>query len=329
MRMGVIGAGRWGRNYIRTFSSMPGVQLAAICEANENVLETIGKQYPQASRFKDIDSLLASRECDALVVATQATTHKDICRAALQAGLDLLVEKPVTTTVSDAQELIDLAQSQKKLLMVAHTFLFNPAVRRLKQLITEKVPGDIYFIKARRTHLGPIRQDVNVVWDLAPHDLSMMFYLLEERPSEVQAMGASFLKPGTEDVAFVNLRFPSGVVGNIVLSWADSNKERYFDVVGSKARIAFDDLSNLEPIRIFQKGVALHEEQARNFGEFQFVLRDGDILSPKVDMAEPLRVLCDEFLEALRTRKAPYSDGKFGRDVVAVCAEIERQLKTK
>ena len=267
--------------------------------------------------------------CDALVVATQATTHIDICRRALHAGLDLLIEKPVTTTVPDAQELIDLAQSQKKLLMVAHTFLFNPAVRCLKKLITEKVPGDIYFIKARRTHLGPIREDVNVVWDLAPHDLSMMLYLLGETPVEVQAMGASFLNQGNEDVAFVNLRFPSGVIGNIVLSWADSNKERYFDVVGSKARIAFDDLNSLEPIRIFQKGVSLKEERARNFGEFQFVLRDGDILSPKVAMAEPLRVLCDEFVEALCTRKEPYSGGNLGRDVVAVCEEIERQMKTK
>ena len=329
MRIGIIGAGRWGRNYIRTISNMPGVQLSAICEANAGVLETMGKQYPQARQFKDLDALLAAGGCDALVVATQATTHREICCKALRAGLDLLVEKPLTTTVADAEELIDLAQEKQKILMVAHTFLFNPSVRRLKQLLAEKVTGDVYFIKARRTHLGPIREDVNVVWDLAPHDLSMMFYLLEERPVEVQAMGASFLKPGTEDVAFVNLRFPSGVVGNIVMSWADSNKERYFDVVGSRARIAFDDLSNLEPIRIFQKGVALKEEQARNFGEFQYVLRDGDIVSPKVDMAEPLRVLCDEFLCALRTRTNPYSDGKFARDVVAVCEEIERQLKIK
>lgn len=329
MKVGVIGAGRWGRNYIRTFSSMPNVQLAAICDASSSTLEAIGKQYPNAKLFQNVDELITSKNCDALVVATQATTHIDICRKALNAGLDLLVEKPVTTLVSDAQELIQLANDRKKIFMVAHTFLFNPAVRRLKQLLGDGVPGDIYFIKARRTHLGPIRQDVNVVWDLAPHDLSMMFYLLEERPVEIQAMGASFLKPGTEDVAFVNLRFPSGVIGNIILSWADSNKERYFDVVGSKARIAFDDLSNLEPIRIFQKGVALKEEQARNFGEFQFVLRDGDIISPRIDMTEPLRVLCDGFAEAVLTRQEPYSNGKFGSDVVAVCQEIERQLALK
>jgi predicted dehydrogenase len=273
--------------------------------------------------------MLASGVCDAVVVATDASTHYAICKQCLERKVAVLVEKPLTTSEDEGRELTELAERQGVVLMVAHTFLFNPAVRRLKQLLREKVTGDVYFIKSRRTHLGPIRGDVNVVWDLAPHDLSMMFYLLDERPEEIQAMGASFLNPSVEDVAFINLRFPSGVVGNVILSWADSNKERYLDVVGSRARIAFNDLSNLEPIRIFYKGVALKEELARNFGEFQFVLRDGDIVSPQIDMAEPLRILCEEFVQAVQTVTRPYSDGRFGTDIVAACRKIEELLKRK
>jgi predicted dehydrogenase len=329
VNIGVIGVGRWGRNYLRVFSGLPGVKLTAICDADAARASAAGQQWPQAKTLTSVEEMLASGACDAVVVATHASTHYTICKQCLDRKIAVLVEKPLTTREEEGRELSELADRQGVILMVAHTFLFNPAVRRLKKLMQEKVPGDIYFIKARRTHLGPIREDVNVVWDLAPHDLSMMFYLLDERPVEIQAMGASFLNPAVEDVAFINLRFPSGVVGNIILSWADSNKERYLDVIGSRARIAFNDLSNLEPIRIFYKGVALKEENARNFGEFQFVLRDGDIVSPQMEMAEPLRVLAEEFLQAVQTGKKPYSDGQFGSDIVATCRRIEDLLKRK
>jgi len=329
VNIGVIGVGRWGRNYLRVFSGLPGVKLAAICDADAARVSAASQQWPQAKTFTSVEEMLASGTCDAVVVATHASTHYTICKQCLDKKIAVLVEKPLTTREEEGRELSELADRQGVILMVAHTFLFNPAVRRLKKLMQEKVPGDIYFIKARRTHLGPIREDVNVVWDLAPHDLSMMFYLLDERPVEIQAMGAGFLNPSVEDVAFINLRFPSGVVGNIILSWADSNKERYLDVIGSRARIAFNDLSNLEPIRIFYKGVALKEEQARNFGEFQFVLRDGDIVSPQMEMAEPLRVLSEEFVQAVQTGKKPYSDGQFGSDIVATCCQIEELLKRK
>jgi predicted dehydrogenase len=329
VNIGIIGAGRWGRNYLRVFSNLPGVALAAVCDADGARASTAVQQWPQVKVFTSVADLLASGLCQAVVVATDASTHYDICKQCLAHKVAVLVEKPLTTREKEGRELADEAARQGTILMVAHTFLFNPAVRRLKQLLKEKVPGDVYFIKARRTHLGPIRRDVNVVWDLAPHDLSMMFYLLDERPVEIQAMGAGFLDPSVEDVAFINLRFPSGVVGNIILSWADSNKERYLDVVGSRARIAFNDLSNLEPIRIFYKGVALKEERATNFGEFQFVLRDGDIVSPQIDMAEPLRILCDEFIQAVKTGIKPYSDAQFGTDIVATCSRIEELLKRK
>ncbi|HUB68165.1 MAG TPA: Gfo/Idh/MocA family oxidoreductase [Candidatus Methylacidiphilales bacterium] len=329
MNIGIIGIGRWGRNYLRVFSNLPGVKLTAVCDADATRAADAAQSCPQVKVFSDVGEMLASGCCEAVVVATEASAHYAICKQCLEKKMAVLIEKPLTTREEEGRELTELAERQGVILMVAHTFLFNPAVRRLKQLLNEKAPGDIYFIKARRTHLGPIRGDVNVVWDLAPHDLSMMFYLLDERPAEIQAMGASFLKPSVEDVAFVNLRFPSGVVGNIILSWADSNKERYLDVVGSRARIAFNDLSNLEPIRIFYKGVALKEERARNFGEFQFVLRDGDIVSPQIDMAEPLRVLCEEFVQAVQTGTKPYSDGRFGTDIVAACRKIEELLKRK
>jgi predicted dehydrogenase len=211
--------------------------------------------------------------------------------------------------------------------MVAHTFLFNPSVRQIKKCIQDGLIGDIYYAKARRTHLGLVREDVNAVWDLGPHDISMLLFLLGESPLEVQAIGRRMLRKDREDVAFVNLAFPSGTIAQLSLSWADSNKERYLDIVGSRSRIAFDDLNVQEPIRIFYKGISVEPTDDTSFGEFKYLLRDGDIVSPKVAMQEPLRVLCEEFIAALVSRQRPFSDGAFGTKVVDVLCRIEAALR--
>jgi predicted dehydrogenase len=221
--------------------------------------------------------------------------------------------------------LVRLAEERDLLLFVAHTFLFNPSVRRLRQYIQDGTAGDLYYLKARRTHLGLVREDVNALWDLAPHDISMFLYLLGEDPVQVQAMGGTFLREGREDVAFVNLAFPSGVVTNLTVGWADANKERFLDIVGSRARIVFNDLDALEPVRIFYKGIGVEREQV-NFGEFKYLLRDGEIVSPRIQLEEPLKVLCGEFLDCVRQGKGHESDGRFGLRVVEVLERVEKAL---
>ena len=329
IRVGVIGCGHWGKNYVRTFSTLPGARLEAVADLDDKKLEGTLKSHPNIRVFKDYKKLIASGCCDAVVVATVASTHHQIVRNALEAGLDVLAEKPFTMTIADANDLVKLSEDSKCICMVAHTFLFNPSIRKIKEYLDRGEAGKIYYAKARRTHLGLVREDVNAVWDLAPHDISMFIYLLGESPSSVQAVGRRVLRKNREDAAFVNLQFPSGVIANIAVSWADSNKERYLDIVGSKCRISFDDMNMQEPIRIYYKGITveLPEGEESDFGEFKYLLRDGDILSPKVPVQEPLRVLCESFLHAVNTRERPYSDARFGAQVVEVLVNIDEALK--
>jgi predicted dehydrogenase len=327
LRIGVIGCGHWGKNYVRVFSSMTGAELVGIADSAPDKLAALRRTCPEVPAFADHRALIERAGCDAVVVATTASTHHDVAADAVSAGLHALVEKPFTLTVADAADLIRKAERRRLTLMVAHTFLYNPSVRRIQALIREGVVGDVYYLKARRTHLGLVRDDVNAIWDLAPHDISMFLYLLGETPTRIQVVGRRVLKLDREDAAFINLEFPSGVIGNIIVSWADANKERWLDIVGSKARIAFDDLNNLEPIRIYHKGVGRDESVDSNFGEFKYLVRDGDIVSPRIDAQEPLKVLCEDFVGAVRDRRPPVSDARLGRDVVAVLSRIDAALR--
>jgi len=326
LRVGVLGCGHWGHNYVRVFSNFPEVTLAGVAEPIPARLAVASRTAPGAFTTTDYRELLRGGRCDAVVISTHAATHHQLAREAIEAGLDVLVEKPLTLSEADAADLVQRSKQAGRLLMVAHTFLYNPSVWKLKQLLREGVLGDVYYLKARRTHLGMIREDVNAVWDLAPHDISMFIYLLDEEPTLVQAQARCMLRKGREDVAFINLQFPSGVIGNIVVSWADSNKERWLDIVGSRARASFDDLNTAEPIRIFYKGVAVPEPGDENFGEFKHLVRDGEIVSPKIAMQEPLKVLCEDFVASIRERRAPVSDGELGRKVVSVLERIDRTL---
>jgi len=326
IKIGIAGCGHWGKNYARVFSSMEGVELVGIADEKQSARNLAKKIAPGAKIYKSHSELIAGGECDCLIVATIASTHYKVVSDALRAGLDVLAEKPFTLNTQDAETLCDLAEEKNAVLMVAHTFLFNPSVIQLKKYISDGVLGEVYYMRARRTHLGLIRQDVNAVWDLAPHDISMFLYFLGELPSGIQAMGRKILKSEQEDVAFINLRFPSGVIAQIDVSWADSNKQRSLDIIGSKSRLSFDDLNIQEPVRIFEKGISVEHESNPTFGEFKYLQRDGDIVSPKIDVQEPLQTLCNTFVDSVKTRKTPISDGRFGRDVVDVLCRIEQAL---
>jgi predicted dehydrogenase len=263
------------------------------------------------------------------VVATPATTHHAIVRQCLEAGKHILSEKPLTINIEHAEELLQLADESGKVLMVGHTFLYNSGIRKMKELIDQEDFGALYYLHATRTNLGPIREDVNVVWDLASHDVSIFNYLLGAQPTHVSAVGSQLLGNSHHDVAFITLTYPGGVIGNIHVSWADPNKVREVVVVGSTKRIVFDDTNNMERIRVFEKGVAPSPQEAASFGEYHLLIRDGDIISPRLVTSEPLKNQGLHFVECIREGKKPLSDGANGRDVVRVMVAIDQSLNER
>ncbi len=223
---------------------------------------------------------------------------------------------------------MELAEEKKLILMVGHTFLFNNAIKKLKELISNNSLGKIYYINSTRTHLGPIREDVDVVWDLAAHDISIFNYLLDKEPEEVSAVGGFFLKENRCDTAFINLFYENNILAHIHISWLNSNKVRQIEVVGEKQRILFDDLNNLEKLKIFQKGISV-SKPVDNFGEFQYLLRDGDIISPKIELKEPLMNQCLEFIKSIKKGKVEVSDGRFAWKIVNILEKVEESIKLK
>lgn len=326
IRIAIIGCGHWGPNYVRNFTQLKATEVAVCCDLSKKNLNNLKKHFNRIALDTDYKKVLRDGRIDAVVIATPAQTHYQIAKDALLHNKHVLVEKPLSLTYNDCRKLVNLAKTKKRMLMVGHTFLFNPAVRKLKEYITKGTLGKIYYLHATRTHLGLIRNDVNVSWDLVPHDISIFSYLLEEMPIKVSALGGSFLGKPRQDVVFINLVYPTGIIANIYASWADSNKVREVQVIGSRARIVFDDLNNLEKVKLYKKGVSVDKSYV-NFGEFQLLLRDGDILSPKVEPQEPLRLQCQHFINCLKGGKRPFTDGVNGTEVVKVMNAIDKSLK--
>lgn len=326
--IGVVGLGHWGPHYVRIFSQMSGCRLVSFCDTDPGRLREMERAFPGVTATTDPAELCESGDIDAVVVATPASTHSDIALRCINHGKDLLVEKPLALTSADCAGLVEAAGRAGSILMVGHTFLYNAGVKKMKELVDAGDLGRIYYLLFARTHLGLIREDVSAIWDLAPHDVSIASYLLGRRPEGVSAVGSAFLKDGRQDVAFVNVFYPDDVVANIHVSWIDSNKERRVTVVGSERRVVFDDLNDLEAVKIFEKGVSV-EKPVTDFGEFRLLLRDGDIISPRIEPSEPLKNMCQHFLDCLISRKEPLTDGTSGLETVKVMEVIERSLAEK
>ncbi|HEX6386483.1 MAG TPA: Gfo/Idh/MocA family oxidoreductase, partial [Anaerolineae bacterium] len=308
-------------------SELPESRVVALCDCRTERLQEVGRRSPQAVLTGDVEEVAQLTAVDVVVICTGATTHYDITRRCLAAGKHVLVEKPMTTTVADAEALIALADSRGVQLMVGHTFLYNPAIERMKQYLNQNDIGRVYYLYARRTNLGPIRHDVSALWDLAPHDVSIFNYLLDDTPIWVSAVGAKVLRNGQEDVGFITLGYRNGIVGNIHVSWADPNKVRELVVVGSNKRIVFDDTKILERVRIYEKGVAPVEPEAPTYGEFHFEMHDGDIISPRIEVSEPLKNQCLHFLTCVNQGARPLTDGQAGLEVVQVMAAVDRSIE--
>ena len=325
IKIGIVGLGHWGPNYIRCLNSIKGVDVVWCCDLMDNNLAKVS-QSTNIRLTTNYREILDDSSVDAVVVATPASTHHKIIKECLLSDKDILAEKPLTLEPGESMELCRIADEKNKILMVGHTFLYNPGIRKIKELFEEGDLGKIYYLNATRTHLGLIREDVNAVWDLAPHDISIFNYLLNSSPIMVNAIGACHLKKGREDVGFINLVYPDNVIANIEVSWEDSNKERTVRIVGSKARVVFDDIDNLERVKLFKKGIHITEEYD-GFGEFQLQLRDGDIISPMLKLYEPLKEMCLHFVECLEKRKRPLTDGKFGYEIVKIMKDIEIEMQ--
>jgi predicted dehydrogenase len=324
----VIGCGYWGMNYVRIFNELVESRVVAVCDQSAERLKEVSRRFPGAYLTTQVDDAASQPGVDAVVVCTEATTHFNVTRRLLQAGRHILVEKPLTTTTAEADKLIELAESHSAILMVGHTFVFNSGVRKVKEYV-QNGGGRVYYLYARRTNLGPIRRDVNALWDLAPHDIAIFNYLLDSTPQWVSAVGGKVLRNCRDDVGFISLGYPENVLAHVHVSWADPDKAREVVVVKSDKRIVFNDLNGIEQVRVFEKGVSTVEQEPLNYGEFRFEIRDGDIISPRIEPVEPLKHQCRHFLDCVRTGKRPISSGVEGRDVVSVLEAVNRSIECK
>jgi len=322
----VAGCGYWGMNYVRIFSELPESRVVAVCDQRTDRLKEVERCHPTARGTTELEDLLIDPTVDAVVICTDATSHYAIARRCLLARKNILIEKPITTAVNQAEELAALSESNRVTLMVGHTFIYNAGIRKVKAYL-KQAPENIYYLHARRTNLGPIRRDVNAVWDLATHDIAIFNYLLDSVPEWVSAVGGKILRNCREDVGFVCLGYPHNVLGHIHVSWADPNKTREVVAVCSDRRIVFDDLNGREQVRVFDKGVRAVPTEPLNYGECQLQIRDGDILSPVVEASEPLKNQCRHFLECVRNGTRPLTSGWEGRDVLKVLEAIDQSIK--
>ena len=324
VKVAAVGCGYWGPNVIRNLDALPGFDLGWICDGDPARLRPVAARYPTARATTSIDDLLDDPSVDAIYLATPVSTHYDLVRRSLLVGKHVLVEKPLATTIEQADELAGLAAVNRLTLMVGHTFVFSPPVRKVKELIDGGLIGPIYYVETTRVNLGLFQKDVSVLWDLGPHDVSILVYWLDEVPVQVSARGRSFVGETLEDVAFLTLEFPSGILAQIQISWLAPSKLRRTSVVGSQRMIVYDDLEPVEKVKVFDRGV---DRQPASFGEFQLTYRSGDILSPRLDTTEPLSIECAHFLECIQTGRTPDTNAQHGLDIVRVIHAAERSLR--
>ncbi len=324
VRVGAVGCGYWGPNVIRNLDAVVGFDLAWICDADPQRLRPVAARYPSARPTTQVDDILGDPTVNAIYIATPVSTHFGLVRQALEQGKHVLVEKPLATTIEQAEQLAQLAARNEVTLMVGHTFVFSPPVRKIKDLIEQGTIGPIYYVETTRVNLGLFQKDVSVLWDLAPHDLSILMYWLDEVPVQVTARGRSYLGEALEDVAFLTLEFPSGILAQVQISWLAPSKLRRTSIIGRGRMIVYDDLEPVEKVKIYDRGV---DRQPESFGEFQLTYRSGDILSPRLDTTEPLFIECEHFLDCIRTGRTPDTSPRSGVDVVRVIQAAERSLR--
>ncbi len=329
LNIGVIGYGYWGPNIVRNFSSIPGAKVVAVCDLEVWALQQVQRNYPDIRITNDCNDIITSPDIDAVAVITPVSSHYEIARKALFNGKHIFVEKPFTASIAQAEELIELAEQKNLTIMVDHTFLFTGSVRKIKEYIDDDVLGGIYYFDSTRINLGLFQRDVNVIWDLAPHDLSIMNYLINRRPVAVAATGISHFDNEIENVAYITIYFPGNLIAHFNLSWVSPVKIRTTLIGGHKKMIVWNDLSADEKIRVYDRGVdqaqTLSKENERTL---RMNYRTGDMWSPRVEETEALKCEAEYFVACVNNNQRPINDGVAGLDVVRILQATERSLKT-
>ena len=325
IKVGVAGFGYWGPKLVRNLSEMSAAELTWVSDLDLARLQKVKSQYPALQTTSSFEEMLRS-DVEAVVVATPIWTHYRLAKAALLAGKHVMVEKPLTDNSAEAEELTDLAERLGLTLMVGHTFVYNGAVRALRDIVQSGEIGEIYYVDAARLNLGLFQTKTNVLWDLAPHDLSILLHVLERDPVAVSARGSSSVTPGIHDVAYLELRFPDNLLAHVHLSWLDPCKVRRVTIVGSKKMVVYNDLHEIEKIRIYDKGVERPYETDR-FNDFHLTYRYGGVNVPYIPVEEPLRRQCEHFVDCIRTGARPQSDGRIGTKVVRILEEADKSLQ--
>jgi predicted dehydrogenase len=326
IKVGVVGCGYWGPNLLRNMRQTPDCQVSVICDASEQRLKHMSKLHPGVPTTMKFEDVVNNPEIDAVVVATPVRFHYSMAKTCLMAGKHVFVEKPVARTAAEAEELAVLAESQGLVLMVGHTFLFSPAVHRMKEIIDSGDIGEIQYISARRLNLGLFQKDINVAWDLAPHDISIILHLLEDQPQTVSCQGSCHVTRGIEDVTTMYLSFRRNCCAIIQNSWLDPKKTRQMTVVGSKRMIVYDDTEPLEKLKIYDARVEVLPHYD-TFAEFNYSYHYGDSYVPYIKQDEPLKLECQHFLECIREGRTPIACGRKGLEVVRILEAANSSLQ--
>jgi predicted dehydrogenase len=327
--LAIVGLGNWGRNHVRTFASLAECRVKHLFDANRQTLDAMLRAYSHLRGAESLEEIWNDPQVQAVVIATTAASHFELAHDALRAGKDVLVEKPMTLRAEDAEELCRIAADNGRILQVGHLLLFHPAVRYLKGLIDGGDLGQVHYIYSQRLNLGVVRSDENSLWSLAPHDISLINYLVGAAPVQVKATGGCYLQKAIEDVIFLNLTYPDGRIAHVHVSWLDPHKVRRLTIVGSRKMAVFDDMATTEKVRIYDKGVSRLDYE--NFGELLSV-RTGDILIPSIPNTEPLKLQAQHFIQSVRERlppaQAPANDGYHGLEVVRTLEQSAGQLQS-
>ncbi|MBC7330308.1 Gfo/Idh/MocA family oxidoreductase [bacterium] len=324
VKVALLGYGYWGPNLARCLNESKSAELSYIIDLNETNRDKAKSRFPNAIVGDDLSLPLNDPDLQGIVIATPAKTHYDLAKMALSAGKDVLVEKPLALSLEEGEELVELAQRNGRILMVGHLMLYHPAVERIREMVKCREIGDSHYFFSQRLNLGKVRSDENVLWSLAPHDVSMLLYIFDEMPSSVCAHGGCFLQKAIEDIVFIHLDFPSGIMADIQVSWLSPLKIRRVLIVGEQKMLIFDDVEPLEKLKVYEHSIDIKGNAFMN----TFTPRYGDIYSPVLPSTEPLRAECEEFIRCIQTREKPKTDGEEGLKVLKVLESAQRSLDT-
>ncbi len=327
LKVGIIGYGYWGPNIVRNFNSAKDSMVSMVCDMHKQTINKVKKAYPQVRVTTDADELIRDPDVDAVAIVTPVFTHHELAKKALEAGKSIFVEKPFTSTIAEAEDLIEIAEKKNLKIMVDHTFLYTGAVRKIKQLLDEGVLGDIYYFDSTRVNLGLFQHDINVMWDLAPHDIAIMDFLIGKKPIGVVATGVGHFNRGLEDITYLTFYYPDNIIGHINVNWLSPVKVRSTLIGGSKKMLLWNDLEPDEKIKIYDKGVKVTTTE----GKYNLLVnyRSGDMWAPKIEQAEALKAIAEQFVDYVKNGGTVVNDGVAGLNVVKMLVASDKSLHNK